>query len=789
LPQLALLGPALAGRTVNCPADLLALPSSYFPKTPDFRNIVPQDQVLSDLVFAYPAYRSFMATEFRAGRLPLWRPGNFAGAPFNWLNYSPFEWLYVLAPRPETLAWIQFIQMIVLGSGMWLFLRQGLRLSYWPAAIVSWCAPLTGFVSLWQGYPLVPSVCCFPWLLLLVERSGRRPLGWSHVGVAVTTALLLLSGAADVGGLVLLTMGMYWLWKLATDLLRGGSWRSAAASAAGMTGGWLAGFCLAAPYLLPMVEYARTGSRMHARAEGVEERPPVGIAALPAAIVPEFYGSTRRGSLRIVDGNLLESSSSAYAGLLAALWLAPLAWCHPRYRREAVFFTCLSVIALGWALNIPGLVSVLRLRPAKMLSYNRWTFATAYALLTLAAIGLEQLLSGPITFRRWFWIPILIVAGFGACCVGLVCLPPEPLYSQVEQQIRIGRGGRMSLADLHVVRGTFAICYGTGAFLSLATLLGWWATPAPGDRGWWCRIAIVGLLPAELFWFAAHQDRQADRRLYFPPIPALQKLARLPSGRVWGVQCLPPNLGFSHELEDIRGYDAVDPSRFVKIFDLACDRRFQSPPYATTQFAVPIVLKTENGLKLHPVADLLNVRYLVLRNPPGEGLAAIVHEDDYWVIENQNALPRAFVPRAVRVVTDDDQALRMMSNVDFSPKEVALMPVDPDVSGAAEGTVSIQYETPGRARLDAEMEADGIVVVSDMWNAGWKAELDGAACPIYRVDSALRAVRIPRGKHIVIMTYEPGSVRLGFQTAGTAGIVVLAWVAWLTATARRKRAT
>jgi len=787
LPQLLLLGPALVGRTVDCPADLLALPGFYLPSTREFNGVVPSDQVLSDLVFSFPAFRDFMAKEFRAGRLPLWRPGNFAGFPFPaWAKFSPFEWLHVVAPSPVTLAWIHLVQMVTLGIGMWLFLRHGLRLSYWPAAIVAWCAPLMGFITLWHGYPVTAPVCWLPWSLFVCRVAVMRPWGWSTVGVAAVTALILHSGQSDVGGLVLLTSGLYAVWLLASDRIRRGQWRSAASAAAALAVAWLLGFCLSAPLLIPLVEYTRTGARMEARAAGYEERPPVGIAALPAIAVPEIYGSTRHGSMRIVEGNLLESSAGAYAGLLAIMWLAPLAWCHPGYRREVIFFTLLAILALGWALNMPGLVQLLRLRPLNILSYNRWVFATSSGVLILAAIGLEQLLAGPITFRRWFWVPILVTAGFGLCCIVLVFVLPEPLYSQAEQAIRSGRAGRLTLPELQIARRNFALCYGTGALLSLAAILGWWATSATVNRSSWWRVGVVAMLPAELLWFAAHEVRQADLGLYFPRVQALEKLAQLPAGRIWGVRCLPPSLNFSHGLEDIRGYDGVDPAIFVKLFELACDKRFRSPPYAITQFAVPTVLKSESGLKLHPVADLLNVRYLVLRTPPADGLVAVVHQDDYWVVENPAALPRAFVPRSVRIVMGDEEALQIMGQSEFAPRDVVLMLEDPEVPGDMQGDVVIHYETPGRARLDVEMRTDGIVVVSDMWDTGWLAELDGAPCPIHRVDVALRGVRVPSGKHTVVMTYAPRSVRLGFQIAGAGGLVLVAWMARLLVTRGRK---
>ena len=89
------------------------------------------------------------------------------------------------------------------------------------------------------------------------------------------------------------------------------------------------GFLLASPHLLPLLEYAKTGSRMMQRSEGQEERPPVGLAALPQVVLPDIYGTRKRTAhfsppaQGIPEGNLLESASAAYAGVLATLLVAP----------------------------------------------------------------------------------------------------------------------------------------------------------------------------------------------------------------------------------------------------------------------------------------------------------------------------------------------------------------------------------------------------------------------------------------------------------------------------------
>ena len=93
----------------------------------------------------------------------------------------------------------------------------------------------------------------------------------------------LTSGHLDVAGQVLSGAGLYAIWCL-WDAHSGGRfvrkfW------VAGMTLilGWGLGFLLAAPHLLPLLEYAQSGSRMMHRSEGAEERPPGWIGCVAAS--------------------------------------------------------------------------------------------------------------------------------------------------------------------------------------------------------------------------------------------------------------------------------------------------------------------------------------------------------------------------------------------------------------------------------------------------------------------------------------------------------------------------
>jgi len=607
--------------------------------------------------------------------------------------------------------------------------------------------------------------------LVAIDGTVKKPRGWGGPSVALVSTMVLLGGHIGMAGLVLLTSGLYALWLLA-EAAREKDWRRVRIAAAELGVGWALGFAISAPVLVPLLAYIRTGSRVEAHSAGVEERPPEGLEALPAIVRPDVYGGkTRANWARTVNSGLIESSSAAYAGLLATLWLAPLAWCNRRLRSKTIFLTLLLVVSLGWILAIPGIIDLERSRPLQpllSLSYNRWSFATGTAILALAAIGLESLLVARPAFR-WRWIaPIFATALFGGWCV-------FRLFTLTRKLDQAG------LAHGFVL----------GIGLSLIALAGW-ATTFRGES-WikWVRIVLIAVLPLELIGFAWDERRQADREFYYPRVPILQQLATLPRDpeRVWGVACLPPSLNLMCGLDDVRGYDAVDPQNFIKLIELACDReRTFYYAYARTLAAVPAGGVIDHTLKLHPVANLLNVRYLIFRDPPRSDLPILLHEDDYWIMENRDALPRAYVPLSARVA-DDDEALAQMAKLDFDPRQTVYVTDDVHVPPNMRGTASVHYEAPTHVRLDVDMQTDGLVLLSDLWDPGWHAMLDGEACPIYRADVALRAFRVPAGKHTLICTYGPASVRTGLLV-GAAGLALFfIWAAWKGLANRRGRLT
>jgi hypothetical protein len=679
---------------------------------------------------------------------------------------------------------------LVAGFGAYAFCRRALGLSFWPAAVAAWCYPLTAYFIFWQGYYNAAPVCWLPWMLLAVDKTVRGPTRLAAPGLALAAGATLLSGAVDIAAQVLLASGLFALWCL-FDEFRKQSRTCAIKAVLSLSAAWLLGLLIAAPYVMPLVEYSQTGERMARRGAGSEERPPTGLPALPQVVLPDMYGAfgmMKTGSFRFTGDSQQESSAAAHAGLVATLFFAPLAWCDPRRRRIAFALAGLGLIALSWSFNVPGLVSVLRLPGLNMFSHNRFVFLAAFAFLALAAVGLEVFARGHIEWRRWFWFPIASVALLYAFCCYRALNLPEPIATQLEQAIQSGRqaGWVRNIESVRTVQDWFVRHYASGAVLCGIALAGWvvvWLRK-PWQPRLFAPLAVA--LAGELLWFGYGRNVQASPELYFPKVPALEQLAAGGSGRIIGAKCLPATLSVMCGLNDVRGYDGVDPSAYVELLQLAADPSIPPLSYAMVQWLAPLHSFTPEGhARLSPVLDLLGVRHVIFRGTPPAGVRTVATSEDYWVAENPRALPRAFVPERVEAVPDPSERLRRMGSPEFDPRKVAFTGAPVDVSGACRGTADVSSETPTRITLSLNMETPGLVVLADRWDKGWRAYLKGNPLPVLVVDHALRGVIVPAGMEILEFRYEPASFSWGLPLSG---LGLMGSVIWLAVGTRQPRA-
>jgi len=107
-----------------------------------------------------------------------------------------------------------------------------------------------------------------------------------------------------------------------------------------------------------------------------------------------------------------------------------------------------------------------------------------------------------------------------------------------------------------------------------------------------------------------------------------------------------------------------------------------------------------------------------------------------------------------------------------------------DTTTVTTNTILFTDQSPTRIIMRVEViMPEAILVFGDTYYPGWVARVDNKPVQLYREYDALRAVAVERGKHTIVMTYDPASFRWG--VVGTAiglGAAVCFWWAF------RKRA-
>lgn len=784
LGQFVLYGPSLFGSRILLPLDVLTAPGICLPPS-ETHGIHPENFYLSDLVYLSEPMRRFAHGEFAAGRFPAWADYQFAGAPFLGPRFSPFVLPQYLVASPRIIPWMQLVAACVAGVGMFAFARRVLDCSFSVALTVGWAYPLTAFFIFWQGYYLVWPVYWLPWLLTLIYAALRQPQPWTAPTLAGMTTLILVSGNLDTAGQTLLVGGLFALALLCTRLAPAEAapfHRSRRLAA--LATSFVLGLLLAAPYLLPVIEYSRTGSRIQLRAEGHEERPPVGLSALPQIVLPDMYGAQAkaRTGFRYARETQIESSAGAYAGVAASLLLAPLAFQDRRRRPLAIFLAATALLGASWCLNLPGLVQLLRLPGLNFMSHNRFVFATGFSLLALAALGLQQLRDQ--SSRRSLILPALLLGGFLTWCGYRALVLPPALLSLPGLLQSAGPLGWIADADsVAYVQEQFRLHYAVAAALCLTGLtIACLAASRPALKPQ-LAFAASTLLLIDLLWFSHGRNPQSSPDLYYPPLPALSELQQKAEpasapGRVIAYKTLPPQLLRQWNLRDVRGYDGVDPARFLELISLA-GHQAAAFDYAALQWFTPEVgLSPEGDVLLHPVLNLLGVTHVIFRGSPNPQAKPVLAAEPYWILRNPNALPRAFVPARVEVIPKPQDRLRRLADPAFDPRSVALLeaPTPLDPTAQARGVASLQTDTPTQLSLELHMETPGLVLLTDLWDPGWQARLNGQPVPVLLVNHALRGVVAPPGASRLEFFYRPRSFQVGLQLAAFAAALTLAWL-------------
>jgi len=147
-----------------------------------------------------------------------------------------------------------------------------------------------------------------------------------------------------------------------------------------------------------------------------------------------------------------------------------------------------------------------------------------------------------------------------------------------------------------------------------------------------------------------------------------------------------------------------------------------------------------------------------------------------WVVHRVETLPSLHHPLRVVDVHERTKGVLFPNDVarDFSrsavvetdaPLPVWAESVASDATAGATEPCQITHYDPQRVVIEAELTSPGLLVLSDAWFPGWKAQVasgtESREAAIYRANRVCRGVWLPAGSHTVEFRYQPESFRRG----------------------------
>ncbi|NKQ36844.1 MAG: hypothetical protein HF973_14695 [Chloroflexi bacterium] len=689
----------------------------------------PVGQALAgnDIRSLFVPWWTFAREAVGSGRLPLWDLAQFSGYPFLSnpqvaLFYLP-TWLALILPVRLGISWYVLLHLVIAGVGMFAYVRFVSR-SEGGALLAALAFAFSGFMAarIWAGHVgLIAVHSWLPWMLLALVWSVQRKSIWAGILAGLPFALAVLAGHTTsllYVGLIWAVFGLFLIWT-------GHSWKLVVRQMA-LAGG--VGLALSAVQLLPLLEFMGASSRAAAPSYEFAAAFSLPPAHLITLLLPEFFGEpTRAGYWSVPSFDEL----AYYAGVLPLLGLV-LALRKPT--RLVWFYVALLVIGLLLALGSYGFLHPIvydlfppfRLARAPARTAFLYVFAASALLGEGMAIWQRRLPADRAQLAqllRWT-LGVILAAGVAAlAATGAVFAAQHPTETSGRLWHQLGGWG---LALLFLLAG--------------GALLWRYLTAVQKRPRAWALAGLAALLLADLWIFGFKLVYLGDTAVS-PLWTDAQTIIGDELTRVlpWGVSIFEQNGAGQVGLESVFGYNALEIGANIAFASSVPDPR--SAAY-----------------------DILGAGYVIADGKLdnyGDGarpLQLVEQTENVWVYRRGRILPLARLVNQIEVIPDTQQATARVHQPDFDPSTTAILAesVSCESVGDAElGTAIIQEKRSGYWRIRTDSPAPAILVLSETAYPGWQVTIDGEQAEWQKAYTAVRAICVPAGVHLVEWTYAP----------------------------------
>jgi uncharacterized membrane protein YfhO len=196
--------------------------------------------------------------------------------------------------------------------------------------------------------------------------------------------------------------------------------------------------------------------------------------------------------------------------------------------------------------------------------------------------------------------------------------------------------------------------------------------------------------------------------------------------------------------------------------------------------SLPINL-TRLGWGDQRVRMLYGTRYWISRTPlDADQVEVYTGSSGVKIYVSPTAFPRVWTVHRAMTLASEDKVRPTAEDGSYDLRHTAFFLGDAPKLSVCPGDdqAALVHSEFNQVVIKAEMQCQGLVVLSDNWYPGWTATVDGQPARIWEAYTVIRGIEVPAGSHRIEMRYRPRTVTLGawMLAFSVAGLVALAWL-------------
>lgn len=697
----------------------------------------------------YP-WKQLVIDSLKEGSVPLWNPHNFAGSPLLANSQSsvlyPFWFSALIFPLPFIWTILVMLQPLLTYFFTYLYCRK-IGLSAEASLFSGLIAGFSLFQTVFLEYNTIGHVVLWLPLALFgfeMWKDNRNVRSALYITIPLT-----LSGLAGHLQIYFFVLAFFHVYAISSIINTNGNLREKSVKILHLLILTLLSAGLGSAQHFPTAELVTVAARVNQQWHQLVNRLLIQPKQLFMLFVPDIFGNPASRNYVLGD---------SYPGKAMYIGLLPLFFVHIAMKAKKTsfyisFFTFFSSLLLLFLVHTPFAEFIYKFN-IPLLSTGSPTnalFLFSFSFAVLAGFGYD------VWKKSKFQFPVYTVA--------LVFIIFMVLWT-----LRLTSPALQFSAKNMIYSTGLAFTGITFFFLSskIKKIL-----PL-------VFFVIMSISVADLSYFFQKFNPFVPREFVYPPAGVTSWIKdNAGFNRFWGYGSATIEANFATQLGIFSpdGYDPLYPRIYGEFIASSRNGELLSDFDTSTRSDALIASgygedDFRNNIFRKKVLNILGVKYIVNRTEngltekslPPDIFTQVYSEDGWSIIENNKALPRAFLADSYKLVSEESFAREFFSET-FNPSSTVLLNEEPDIIPQVASTKSadITEYTPNQLTVSSKSDTSQVLFLSDTFFPGWNAYVNGQKTKILRANHTFRAVALPAGVNTVVFAYEPESFSTGVK--------------------------